>query len=122
MKVMIVEDEPLVAASFATLIEVGGRHSVVGIAHDSDTARYIAQVARPDLAFIDVKLANNTTGYEVASSLNARGIVCVFATATPPPFAMPEIAVGCLTKPLRSEEVSTLLDAVETMLREGRAA
>jgi two-component system, response regulator PdtaR len=70
-RILIVEDEPVVAMMMSMVLDLAGHH-VVGIADDEASA--VKQVARsrPDLALVDIKLANNSDGVETALRLKAR--------------------------------------------------
>ena len=119
MKILIVEDEPLVADLLRDLIEVDGIHRVTGIANDLSSAMRALDQDRPDLVLVDLQLAGGTTGFEVAGELRARGIPCFFTTATPPPFDIPELAIGCLEKPYCIETVSICLRRAEDSIKRG---
>jgi two-component system, response regulator PdtaR len=99
MKILIVEDEALIALGIKTTLVAAG-HDVVGIADDLPKAVSVARHQRPDMAFIDIKLANNSNGVEVARELKAMGITCVFATGNPPdPGEVQGLGLGYIAKP-----------------------
>jgi DNA-binding response OmpR family regulator len=99
MKILIVEDEALIALGVQTTLTEGG-HDVIGIADDLPKARGLAEREKPDMAFIDIKLANNSDGVEVARELSALGITCVFATGNPPdPERVRGLGLGYIVKP-----------------------
>ena len=72
---------------------------------------------RPDLALIDLQLARGSTGFSVAVKLNELGVACLFTTGKAPPFPMPDLALGCLTKPYTDEDVVRALKTAEDKLR-----
>jgi CheY-like chemotaxis protein len=117
LKVLIVEDEPTVAAALRELLKMDGRCSAIDTAEDLASALAVASLKPPDMAFVDISLANGSSGYSVASELTAKDVRCVFVTGLSPPFAMPEFAVGCLAKPFTAETVASALD-VATMARQ----
>lgn len=98
MKILIVEDEAMVALSLKFLLASHG-HEIVGVADDMSTAIAHANANRPELAFVDIQLAHNASGLDVASELTSRGIMCVFLTGNSPETALSDLAIGCLTKP-----------------------
>lgn len=116
MRILIVEDEPLVSSMLRTLVELNPAHRVTAIAEDLAGATHAADEERPDLALIDIKLARGSTGYSVAGTFRDRGIPCLFTTANPPPFEMPELVIGCLAKPYTKENVANLLKLAEDVL------
>ena len=81
LRVLIVEDEVLVAAELAWLVEDLG-HQVVGEAATSGEALRLAKETRPDLALVDVHLYDGPTGVEVARRISAEsGATVLFMTA-----------------------------------------
>jgi CheY-like chemotaxis protein len=117
LKILIVEDEPLLATTLKHLIELNPRYQVTSIADDLATALEAVEERRPDLALIDLQLARGSTGFSVAVKLNELGIACLFTTGKAPPFAMPDLALGCLAKPYTEEDVVRALKAAEDKLR-----
>jgi len=117
LKILIVEDEPLLATTLKHLIELNPRFQVTSIADDLATALEAVEERRPDLALIDLQLARGSTGFSVAVKLNELGIACLFTTGKAPPFAMPDLALGCLAKPYSEEDVVRALKAAEDKLR-----
>ncbi len=80
MRILLVEDEPLIAIDLEAILSRLG-HEVVGVAETRDEALQIAQETRPDAAFIDVKLRDGFTGIDVAKRLKAEfGLYCAFVT------------------------------------------
>lgn len=70
-RLLIVEDEPLIAADMeAMLAEMG--HAVVGIAHNGHDALALAQQELPDLALLDIRLHGAPDGVHVAQELASR--------------------------------------------------
>ena len=117
LKILIVEDEPLLAATVKHLIELDPFRQVTGIVDDLEGALRSAGERRPDVALVDLQLARGSTGYSVAVKLGEIGIPCLFTTANVPSFAMPELALGCLAKPFDEEDLVTALKAVEDRLK-----
>ena len=66
LKILIVEDEPLLAATLKHLVELNPLHQVTGIADDLPSALAAAEERRPDLALVDLQLARGSTGFSVA--------------------------------------------------------
>jgi DNA-binding NarL/FixJ family response regulator len=80
-KVLIVEDEPLVAWSMDEVLTLVG-FEVVGVAARVSEALHLAEATRPDLAIFDVRLAGRRDGIEGAELLRDRlGLPSVFVTA-----------------------------------------
>ncbi len=55
MRVLIAEDEPLEAEALATRLRVMG-HAVVGLVYDGASAVAKAEVLRPDLILLDMRM------------------------------------------------------------------
>ena len=117
LRILIVEDEPLFAQTLRHLVELNPRYEVTAVAEDSASALAAAEFRRPDLALIDLQLANGTTGFPVAVKLHELGVLCLFTTGKAPSFPMPDLAVGCLVKPFSQEDLVRALIMAEDMLR-----
>ncbi|GAC1338626.1 MAG: hypothetical protein NVSMB18_05350 [Acetobacteraceae bacterium] len=113
--VLIVEDEALVAITMEeVLIEAGFR--VCGVADRPGTAIELARRHQPDLAVVDVRLANGGDGIALAEVLAAMGeIGILFATGNPAEVrTRARVGQACLSKPF---EASGLIDALWAIQR-----
>ena len=117
LNILIVEDEPLLAETLRRLVELNPRFRVTAIAVDTDTALAAADANPPDLALVDLQLANATSGFSVAAKLHERGIACLFTTGRAPSFPLPDLAIGCLQKPFREEHLVRALTEAEDILK-----
>jgi len=117
LKILIVEDEPLLAVTLKHLIELNPRFEVTHITDDLESTLAAVAERTPDLALVDLKLARGSTGFSVAVKLNELGVACLFTTGKAPPFPMPDLALGCLAKPYTEEDVVRALKAAEDKLR-----
>jgi two-component system, response regulator PdtaR len=110
LRVLIVEDEVLIALELEGLLAEAG-HVPVGIAATSAEAVRLGQDLKPDVALVDIHLADGPTGVEVARSLVALDATAVvFMTANgkriPPDFAGADGAIG---KPYSERSVKSAL-------------
>lgn len=82
-RVLIIEDEPVIAVDIAvTLTEMG--HIVVGTAATKDEAVTAATLKRPGIILADIKLGDGSSGIDaVADILDAMNVPVVFVTAYP---------------------------------------
>ncbi len=80
-RILIVEDEMLVALDMECIVEDLGLESV-GIAADAKTALALAE-SGPDIALVDLHLRDGLTGPGIGEALAAKGISVVFVTANP---------------------------------------
>ena len=117
LKILVVEDDAHLASTVKYLIEDNPHYRVVAIADDADSAVTAAQKHQPHLALVDLHLARGTTGFSAAVRLHDFDIPCLFVSGKAPDFAMPDLALGCLTKPFTAEEVHRALSLAEDKLR-----
>ncbi|MEH6774167.1 MAG: response regulator [Cereibacter changlensis] len=78
LRVLIVEDEFLIALDLQDQVEVLG-HRVTGVARDVESCKQAAGRERPDLALMDLRLAGGSSGIEASRWLyEVLGIRCIF--------------------------------------------
>jgi len=108
-KILIVEDEMLVAMELESILEDLG-HDPVGIAPDLTTAEEYADRSL-DLALVDLNLRDGLTGPEIGKLLGERGVTVLFITANPRMLGEGIAgAVGVLTKPTDERTVRAAVD------------
>jgi two-component system, response regulator PdtaR len=117
LKILIVEDDAHLASTVKYLIEDNPRYRVVAIADDSESAVAAATDHQPHLALVDLQLARGSTGFSVAVRLGELNVPCLFVSGRAPDFAMPDLALGCLTKPFTAEDAHRALALAEDKLR-----
>ncbi|MCB5409929.1 response regulator [Pseudogemmobacter faecipullorum] len=83
-RVMIIEDEAIIALDLSAIVESLGHH-VTGIARTRDEAVALAQSDRPDLILADIQLADNSSGVDAVSDILAgfTDLPVIFITAFP---------------------------------------
>jgi CheY-like chemotaxis protein len=83
MRVLIVEDELLIAMDLETLVDAFG-HDVCAVAAPVAEAIVHAAAHRPDAALLDIRLSHGSSGIEVAREMHARhGIRCMVMDVLP---------------------------------------
>ena len=83
MRILLVEDEPLIALDLENILERLG-HEVVGVAETRDEAVRLAEDEHPDAALVDIKLRDGFTGIETVRRLTEDfGLYCAFVTGNP---------------------------------------
>ncbi|MDB5694307.1 MAG: response regulator [Alphaproteobacteria bacterium] len=117
MKILIVEDEALLAATLKQLVELNPLYEVTAIAEDLTEAMAAVEANAPELALVDLQLANGSSGFAVAARLHALGIACLFTTGNAPGFPVPDLALGCLRKPFETDDLTRALKEAEDILR-----
>lgn len=80
MRVLIVEDEAIIAMDLTDIVESAG-HTVVGPGHSAAVAEDYARFSEIDFALLDINLGRGQTTEGVAALLAARGIPFVFLSA-----------------------------------------
>jgi two-component system, response regulator PdtaR len=81
MRVLIVEDEPLIAMHLETLV-AGLGHQVCGVASSAEAAVAQAAAHRPDVVLMDIRLGAGGSGIEAAGRIHAHdGVRCIFLSA-----------------------------------------
>ena len=110
LRILVVEDEILIALELESLLQDLG-HDVVGIAASSKDALSLGQDLKPDLAFVDIHLSDGPTGIDVARHLSSEhGVTVLFMTANakriPEDFAG---AWGVIAKPYTERGVREAL-------------
>ncbi|MGF7213074.1 DNA-binding NarL/FixJ family response regulator [Skermanella aerolata] len=121
MKLLILEDYLLVAWALRQLVTMDLNHVVTGIATNPAAALRLALDTDPDLALVDIRLENNTSGVDAARDLWLTcGVPSVFLTAYRNDAIPVPGAVGCLLKPYNQADIRLMLDAAEVILAGGR--
>ena len=118
MRVLLVEDEALILMQLEALVEDAG-HLVVGTAMYCAEAIDLARAVRPNLAFVDLSLADGGSGLVVAEALKEmRDVLVVFVTANPlclgDDFAG---AAGVIAKPFTRAVVAGGISYLEQCVR-----
>jgi DNA-binding NarL/FixJ family response regulator len=71
IKILIVEDEPLIAEDIRELLEQVN-YQVVGVAYNKEEAYSILNTTKPDIALLDINLGDNTDGILIAETINEK--------------------------------------------------
>jgi DNA-directed RNA polymerase specialized sigma24 family protein len=121
-RVLIIEDEPLIAMHLEAIVTDMG-HSLVGVAATHREAVAIAEAERPDLVLADVQLADGSSGIEaVQEILESLVVPVVFITAYPERLLSGERTepTWLVTKPFEPETVIATVG--QALLLSARAA
>ena len=112
-KLLVVEDEPLVAFDNEHFLETHG-YTVVETIDTAEAARALIAAGGIDLVLLDVRL-NDSDGHDVALAAKEADIPVLFVTASCPIDAR-DIAVGCLAKPYQQKDLQLAIEAVTSKL------
>ncbi|MBX3594317.1 response regulator [Sphingomonas sp.] len=82
-RVLIIEDEPLIAMDLETIVRDQG-HEVTGVAVTRDEAVALAMEDRPGLVLADIQLADDSSGIDAVKDILAQfSVPVIFITAFP---------------------------------------
>jgi two-component system, response regulator PdtaR len=97
--VLIVEDEALVALELEQMLEDDG-FRICGVADCTSLALEHMKAHQPDVALVDLHLADGFTGVEIAADISNNGCMVVFMTANVNrvPYGLPG-TLGVIPKP-----------------------
>lgn len=116
MKVMIVEDEMLLAMELESEVEMAG-HEVSDVVMSSVQARKAIAATRPDFAFVDIHLQDGPTGIDVGRELAGMGVPYVFVSGNirkiPDDFAG---ALGAIEKPYTMNGMKNALTYISSVI------
>lgn len=110
-RVLIIEDEPLIAMDLEALVEDLG-HSVVGNARTRSEAIAMARAERPDLILADVRLADGSSGIDAVNDiLDDFDVPAIFITAFPQSLLTGERRepTFLIAKPFREDTVRAII-------------
>jgi DNA-binding response OmpR family regulator len=122
-KVLIAEDDLMIADMVEeSLVDHG--YEVCGIARTVEEAVALGRRHRPDLAVIDLRLADGGLGTEVAARLAGFGRLGVlYATGNSTAVRLDEAdGDACLTKPYDTADLLRSLEIVAEMVATGTAS
>jgi DNA-binding response OmpR family regulator len=114
-RIMIVEDEPLIAFDNESMLKDAGYVIVATVDNYVDAATIIAREPL-DLILTDLSLAGEGSGLDVARAAEALGIPVLFVTGNCTAEAK-ALAVGCLAKPYSERVLLGTLAAVDRHLQ-----
>ena len=112
-RLLIIEDDPLTAFDNEHTLKHSG-YEIVATVDSGEAAVPIIASAQIDAIVLDLGLAGDMTGREVARLARDRGIAVLLVTGQGPVDAE-EMAVACLGKPHSAAALVSALKAVETM-------
>jgi DNA-binding response OmpR family regulator len=112
-RILIVEDEPLVAFDNEHSLREAGYEVVATV--DTVVAAIEAMEEDIDLVLLDVKLSDGGSGRDVAHAAKGKGVPLIFVTGGSPDDAK-ALAIGLLSKPYSHRDLLAAIDAVDARL------
>jgi DNA-binding response OmpR family regulator len=121
MRILVVEDEALIAMMLCDALEDGG-HEVMGPASTEAEALAWCAAMRPDVALVDIHLRDGSDGVALARSLCAEwGLAVIFASAQSVDAGQArDVALGCISKPYEPETVLRSLEVARAIMDGGK--
>lgn len=117
MRILIVEDEALLALELEYEVEAAG-HEVVAQAPSYKAAIQAVEQGNPDFAFVDIHLLDGPRGIDVGRYLSARDIPFVFVSGNikriPEDFAG---AIGAIEKPYTMNGLQNALSYLDERVK-----
>ena len=110
-RLMIIEDEPLIAMDIEQMVESLG-HEVVGIARTKDEALALYKQEKPRMVLADIQLADGSSGIDAVNEiLQSDAIPVIFITAFPERLLTGERPepTFLVTKPFNPDMVKALI-------------
>lgn len=114
-RLLICEDEPLVAFDHEHLLTEEGYNVVATVDRASDAIAVLDADPDVHLVLADINLADGT-GVEIARHAFTKGVAVIFVTGDCPTEGK-AFARGCLAKPFRPAELLAAIDAVDAQLQ-----
>jgi DNA-binding response OmpR family regulator len=123
VKILIAEDDSVMANMLKDVLVDGG-YEVCGIARTVDEAVALDEHHRPDLAILDVRLAEGGLGTDVSARLTRNGRPGIlYVTVNIDQFGLTRAnGEGSLRKPYRPADVVRALKIVEEIVATGEAS
>jgi len=112
-RILIVEDEPLVAFDNEHFLRDAGYEIVATV--DTVPEAIAAISEEVDLVLADVKLSDGGNGHDVARAARDKGVPLIFVTGSSPEDAK-GLAVGLLSKPYSQRDLLMAIEMVDAKL------
>ena len=114
-RLIIVEDEPLVAFDNEHLLSEAG-YEVVATVDSLAEAKAVIEAEPLDLVLSDIRLNGEGDGLDVARAAAARGVPVLFVSGHCPVEAR-GLGLGCLAKPYTEKTLKVALDAIDALMQ-----
>ena len=112
-KILIVEDEFIVANNLQMILEEAG-YTITGVAASAREAQEYIQQYKPDLVLLDIKLKGKLSGIDIARELKAGHIPFIYLSAYANQTILEEAKTtepyGFLVKPVREKDLLVALE------------
>lgn len=121
MRILVVEEHPLIALSLELFLADAGHH-VLGPASALEDALFLAERTLPELALVDIKLVDGNTGPAVARELSNRfGVPSIFISGNSTKARInKDAALGLILKPFLPDTVLQGVEVAKALVNGGR--
>lgn len=121
LKVMIIEDEPLIALNLTKILEKKG-FEVTGHVGNFEDAHTLFNTHKPDIVLSDIKLENDESGIEIVKNLKMISDFCVIYLTSYGDDGMIEKALSTnpsayITKPFKELDLYAALKLVSAKIK-----
>lgn len=113
-RILIVEDEPLIAFDNEHFLAEAGYDVVATVDEVGEAARVLAE-EEVHLVLTDISLRGDGSGIDVARAAGERNVPVLFVSGSCPAEAQ-TLAVGCLSKPYTDKMLKAALEALDRKL------
>ena len=114
-RILVVEDEPLVAFDNEHLLTDAG-YEVVATVDNLDDARAVIEAEQLDLVLTDIMLSGDGDCTGVARIARKKGVPVLFVTAHEVADTQ-DLGIGCLSKPYSNKVLRGALEALDKRLQ-----
>jgi DNA-binding NtrC family response regulator len=115
-KILIVEDELIVARDLRKTLEKAG-YKVIGVSRTAEGALSMIQEDRPSLVLVDIFLKGDLTGIDLASRLNEEDIPFIYISANSNQSVLEAAKsthpYGFIVKPFRARDLLVSIDIAQ---------
>lgn len=113
-KILIVEDEPIIATDIEMTLSKNG-YSIVGIAYSSTNALDMLKNRSPDLVILDIAIKGDKDGIDLASIIRQHySLPFIYLTSYSDKLTLervkPTIPYGYIVKPFKDKDILTSID------------
>ena len=119
MKIVLVDDHPVVRKGLKSILEEDAGYTVCGEAEDGDRAIRIISESEPDLAIVDIELKGGIDGIELVGAIKNRFpkvVVLVMSMDDGTLYAEKSIKAGARGYIAKAEAAENILAAIDSVM------
>src|SRR5690606_14628905 len=113
MRILIAEDEPICALSACCELRHAGHETLGPVSSVQEALQLARALSRPELALVDIDLAERGDGLDLARQLQHMGIATVFISARGRTARSHcDLALGVICKPYNPADLPMSVEAI----------